>query len=423
MNLTLYKPHRHQLTIAKHPARFKVIAAGRRFGKSTLAISELVYFALTTNKALYWYVAPTYRQAKEIAWKILVDIYFKLPIELQRGKNEQELWVEIGNKSRISLKGADNEDSLRGSGLNGLVVDEVAMIRNWSKLWDEALSPSLVDKKGWAWFISTPKGYNHFFDMFNQELKDKEYKSFKFTTYDNPYIDPVEIEKERARKTADIFAQEYLAEFKRQSGLVFKEFDRNIHVIDPIDLPDAWTYYRAMDFGAVDPTVCLWMAVDHLDNIYIFDEYYNTGQTTRFNAEFINTKTRHRISQTFGDPSGNQEMLDYASFGLIISPAVRMYTQNQDWVNSGIQRVRELMKPDPQTGKSKFKVFKNCTNIIRDLESYAWKESKDNAREVPEHQFSHGPDATRYFSVSYNVQNMQQFVYEEPMKTNLYTGY
>jgi PBSX family phage terminase large subunit len=400
-----------------------VIVCGRRWGKTTLAINQLVFESLANKQGGdYWYVAPTYRQAKAIAWRLLVEIWRQLPEGLAKDKNESELWVEIGN-SRITLKGADNEDSLRGSGLWGIILDEVASYRNWEYLWQEVLRPALSDHKGFAWFISTPQGFNHFYKLYLAQEKDQDFISFHFTTYDNPHMSESEINKARIQLTDDSFAQEYLADFRKHSGLVYKEFDRKVHVIDPIDIPVNWQVYRTMDFGAVNPTVCLWVALDNSDNIYVFDEYYKTGETSKFHTEVIKAKTRHDVVVTWGDPSAEQESIDYGSFGLTITPAVRIFGKDHGWVSSGIEKVRETLKLN-SVGRPRLYIFRNCEKTIEEFEKYRWMEKKEdlNARDVPEKVDDHCMDALRYFICSHAPDPNR---YDEPVyvKTNSFTGY
>lgn len=422
----IYHPHPNQLTIASHPARFKVVACGRRFGKTTMAMGELVLNALTTPRSVWWYVAPTYRQAKNIAWRMLLELYFNLPKELQGQKNEAELWIEIANKGRIELKGADNEDSLRGVKLNGIVIDEVASIRGWDTLWQEVLRPSLTDLKGSGMFISTPKGFNHFYEMYQKEQTDVDYKSFRFTSYDNPMLDSKEIEKAQLELSEDSFAQEYLADFRKQTGLIYKEFDRKVHVKPDFDLNLGWRFYRAMDFGAVNATVCLWIAVDNSDSIYVFDEYYNSGQTSQFHANIVkgNTNPDYDIIMTFGDPSAKQEILDYASFEVFVTPAVKVFEgQDKDWVNSGIEKVKQALKIDSQTGRPRLYIHQKCVNTLREFESYHWAENRDrDMKDEPEKKDDHCMDALRYFMVSYNPTIIS---YDSPYQppVNKYTGY
>ena len=146
--------HSNQFAVWTNRSRYRVLVTGRRFGKTTLAISELILYALSHNKSYLWYVAPTYRQAKMIAWRMLKAQLEDLGIPARN--NESELATTLPNGSVIELKGADNRESLRGVGLNGLVVDEFASMHdNWTT-WHEVLRPILADKKGWVLFIGTP---------------------------------------------------------------------------------------------------------------------------------------------------------------------------------------------------------------------------------------------------------------------------
>lgn len=403
---TLYNPHKAQRQVLKSKKRFRVIVCGRRWGKTTLAINHLIISALA-KEGEYWYVAPTYRQAKTIAWRMLVNNWRSLPEGIQGDKNESELWIELGN-SRISLKGADNEDSLRGSGLHGIIMDEVASYPNWDRLWGEAIRPALTDFKGFAWFIGTPKGFNHFYDLYNKEQDDKDYKSFHFTSFDNPYLDSEEIEKAKEELTEDAFGQEHLAEFKKFTGLIYKGFSRDIHIIEPINIPVDWPRYGAMDFGFTNPTVHLWIALDRDDNVYIYDEYYQSGETTEYHSNVIKGKTQQvPIITIWGDPSGEQNMIDYGNQNLYITPAIKVIPgDNKGWVKAGIDRVERLLKVT-KIGKPKLFVFKNCRNTIREFESYRWIEKKElaiqdaNWKEMPLKANDHCMDALRYFVVSH----------------------
>lgn len=420
VKINLYQPHQNQLTVINHPARFKVLTCGRRFGKTTLAINELVYHALLKPNSDYWYVAPTYRQAKEIAWRMLKKLYYTLPEELQQGTNESELWVEVGNKSRISLKGADNEDSLRGSALDAIIIDEVDSVVSWSALWNEVLSPSLVDRKGWAWFIGTPKGYSNLYHLSSKQ--DPDYQAFHFTSYDNPHIDPEELDKERQRLTDDEFAQEYLADFRKHSGLIYREFDRKTHVVDEIELPGNDMYYRTMDFGAGNPTACLWIRTNG-NQFWVYDEYYQTEKTTDYHAgQILARHPQTFFTANFADPSGKQSMLDYAHFGLHLTPANKQILDtltgtmkspnDQDWVAYGISQVRQWLKVQSSTREPRLLISSKCVNLIKEIETYHWEEGREQLKDVPHKTNDHALDALRYFAVSY--QRFRKKQYRQP---------
>ena len=226
--------HEGQLQVYNDPARFKVVCAGRRWGKSSFAIQTMMYFALLRPKSKVIYFAPTISQARDIVWNELKTQIYQTNIQAG-DPNESRLEINIKNidqngnllptTSSIWLRGTENIESARGNKIDFLVVDEVASMRNWTYVWNEVLRPTLTDVRGEAIFISTPRGMNFFYDLFNKEQKDTDYKSFRFTTYDNPYIPVDEIEKAKLELSQESFAQEYLAEFVSVSGQFYKEFD------------------------------------------------------------------------------------------------------------------------------------------------------------------------------------------------------
>jgi hypothetical protein len=222
--MPLSKP---QLEIVNAPQRFKVAVCGRRFGKTTLSIREICRVASQPSKEIF-YIAPTYRQAKMIAWKKLKNKL--LDLRWVSKINETELSILLKNNSLISLKGADGgAQNLRGVGLDYLVMDEFSLIDE--EAWTEVLRPALSDKMGSALFITTPAGMNWAKDLFDLagEFPD-EWASFQFTSIQGGNIPEAEIEA--ARRTLDIrtFKQEYEASFETFSGRIFYAFDRKINV-------------------------------------------------------------------------------------------------------------------------------------------------------------------------------------------------
>lgn len=365
---------------------------------------------------------------------------FKLPVQK---KNEVELSITLKNGSIIELKGAENPDALRGVKLRGLVIDEIASIRNWDWLWSEVLRPTLTDYSAPSLFISTPKGFNHFYDLFQQGTnQNTDYKSWRFTSYDNPYIQKEEIDNAKKELTEDTFYQEYMADFRKYTGLVYKEFSREVHVIEPFDIPKEWSIYRGIDFGSTNPTACLWIGVDGDENWYIIDEHYETGQTIDYHAGRINSRfSGFSIQSTFGDPSGAQWISEFAQRGIYITPANKEVGQAfNTWVTFGIDKVAQKLKTVPGHTISMSKVqssmghgngtiympslfiFSNCTNTIREFETYRWKEKAEgsdlNNPEQPEKVNDHAMDALRYFAVSYKKQDTDSFPEEKLFDPN-----
>ncbi len=209
-----------QQEVFKDPHRFKVVAAGRRCGKSRLSAVTLLIEALNCPEgSSVMYVAPTLGQARSIIWDLLHD----LGRPVIKSSHVNNLEITLINGRKILVRGADNPDSLRGVSLVYLVMDEVAFIKD--EVWQKILRASLSDKKGRALFISTPSGRNWFYDIFKlgQEDTDEEWKSWHFTTADNETIDPKEIEAAKRSLSSFAFKQEYLSSFDTAGADVFKQ--------------------------------------------------------------------------------------------------------------------------------------------------------------------------------------------------------
>jgi len=191
-----------QQTVFADKTRFKVVAAGRRCGKSRLAATTLIIEALRCPAgSAVLYVAPTNGQARQIIWDVLLEI----GRDVIQASHINNMDITMINGAKIYVRGADRPDTLRGVSLTYAVLDEVADIK--PEAWEQVIRASLSDKKGRAIFIGTPKGRNWFYDLFKmgQEESDPDWKSWHFTTQDNPLIDPTEIES--AKKTLIICFQ------------------------------------------------------------------------------------------------------------------------------------------------------------------------------------------------------------------------
>jgi predicted phage terminase large subunit-like protein len=234
-----------QQQVFNDDTRFKVVAAGRRCGKSRLAAWTMIIRALQAERCTVFYVAPTQGQARDIMWGLLEELAF--PILANKHVNNMEM--KLVNGSRICLKGADRPDTMRGVSLEYLVMDEYADMKQ--QVWEEILRPALADRKGDALFIGTPKGRNHFYDLFvyadNED--DESYKAWHFTSYDNEKLDPEEIDLAKKSMSSYAFRQEFMASFEALGSEIFKE---DWIVVDE-DEPEIGDYYIAIDLaGFVD---------------------------------------------------------------------------------------------------------------------------------------------------------------------------
>ena len=209
-----------QQEVFKDTTRFKVVAAGRRCGKSRLsAVSLLIEGLNCPEGSAVMYIAPTLGQARTIIW----DLLHELGRPVIKSSHINNLEILLVNGRKILVRGADNPDSLRGVSLTYVVLDECAFIKE--DVWQKIIRASLSDKKGRALFISTPSGRNWFYDVFKlgQEETDDEWRSWHFTTKDNETIDPKEIEAAERTLSSFAFKQEYLSSFDNAGQEVFKE--------------------------------------------------------------------------------------------------------------------------------------------------------------------------------------------------------
>ena len=257
-----------QKTIANDPHRFRVAVCGRRFGKTHLAIRELCKFAREPERRC-WYIAPSYRMAKQIAWtklkKKLISLNWVKKI------NEQELLITLINDSEIALRGADNYDSLRGVGLDFLVMDEFADID--VEAWTEVLRPTLSDRQGAALFISTPKGINNWsYELYLNYLENPDWMSWQFTTLAGGRVPPQELEAARKDLDTRTFRQEYEASFETYAGRIYYAFERTQNSVDfdITNMANIDVLYTGWDFN-IDPMSVV-IATRQKDTLYVVDE-------------------------------------------------------------------------------------------------------------------------------------------------------
>jgi len=358
-----------QQSIVDTETRFKVIVAGRRFGKTHLAIREICRNARHPNKDV-WYVAPTYRQAKMIAWTKLK----KKLMELRWAKkiNEAELTIVLKNNSTIQLKGADNADSLRGVGLDYLVLDEFAEMD--SSAWFEVLRPTLADKQGGAMFIGTPKGFSNWaHDMYLMEERSPQWKSFQFTTIDGGNVPVEEIESAQRDLDERSFRQEFMATFEEYAGRVYYAFDRKLNM-KPYTGTVPHTIYIGCDFN-IDPMSAV-LLVREGDVLHAFDEVrIFSSNTNELVSEVITRYPSVRVI-AFPDPAGAQRktsangqtdirILQNAGWTV---KARNVHTAIRDRVNAVNSRLKS------QSGEIKLFIDPKCKHTIEGLEKQIYKE-------------------------------------------------
>lgn len=281
----VFNVHPGQKEVMHFKSRFKVIVAGRRWGKSKLAAVSLVQAAASRAKSLVWYVAPTYGMCKSIMWPDLIEI---IPKKWIRKSNETIQFIELVNGSRIELKGCDKPDSLRGVGLHFLVIDEAQDIKK--ETWTTVLRPTLSDKQGGALIIGTPKGFNWLYDVYQEGQKPVNRKnglwaSWQFPTMTSPFIPPEEIEAAKRDMDEKVFNQEFNACHLPNTQV--RLFDGTSKAISELKAGDKLNYLN--DFGG-------------LEEIKVLDGGY-TGvkdviEVTLENGETFSASYNHKVKNT-----------------------------------------------------------------------------------------------------------------------------
>jgi hypothetical protein len=359
-----------QQTIANSDKRFICVVAGRRFGKTHLAIRQLCFHAKEPEREV-WYVAPTYKQAKMIVWR-------KLKNKLQdlrwiKKANESELSILLKNGSTIALKGADNEDSLRGVGLDYLIMDEFADID--PEAFFEVLRPTLADRQGKAMFIGTPKGIaNWAYDLYQMETEYPDaWKSFQYTTIDGGNVTQAEIEAAKRDLDERQFRQEFMATFETYTGRIYYSFDRKTNMLEPKTL-DTQVIYIGMDFN-IDPMSAV-IAVRQGDNLYVIDEIRMFSSNTAEIVEEIKQRYPKSRIWVYPDPASRQRktsaggatdltILQNAGF-TVKSP--NAHTPVRDRINAVNSRLCDA------TGIRRLFISNKCKYTLEGLERHTYKE-------------------------------------------------
>jgi len=391
-----YKPREHQLKIHEllDGKRFAVVVAHRRFGKTVAALNHLIREAVLNEKETprYAYIAPTYGQAKRVAWDYLV----KYTTPLGGTNNISELRVDFWGR-RIQLYGSDNPDSLRGQYFDGVIIDEVGDQN--PKIWTDIVRPALTDRKGWCLFIGTPKGHNHFKELRDRAEKEEGWGLLEFKASETGVVDEVELKAARNEMGEDKYRQEFECSFDAAVegsyyGQILNELEDKKHMQE-IPREELSRTFTAWDLGMGDST-SIWVAQLVGTEVRLLDYYENHGVGLDHYVKWIKDndylKAEHILPhdvrvRELGTGKSRMEMLEEAGLEVKISPRMGL--------DDGIQAVRRLLPrcwfnvPKVQTGL-------NCLrNYRRDYD-----EKRKIFYERPLHDWSsHGSDSFRYLAL------------------------
>ncbi len=386
MNLTA-----KQEQVIRDKARFKVLNWGRRSGKTTVFAYEAMGTALSIDGAHITYYAQTFTDARDIAWNIFLEVFGGAVLDKNETRLEITLLNKYGGHSFVKLRGWESVyQSGKGRGTENdlILADEVAFCKQFLYFFDTVLMPTLLTTKGRAVFASTPDGFNDFHTLVQRAQSTEGWAYYHATSYDNPANEPSEIERMKNSISTDQFAQEYLADFRKKEGLVYKEFRREVHVYNdqsqrqPRNIVET---IAGVDFGFTNPAAVLTIEKDFDGTYFVTAEWYKRNKTDAQIAEYV---AANHYNAVYPDPESPSAIAEMEKLSVNVKEVVK----NKDSVKNGINRVRALLK------QNKLFVHANCVNLIIELESYSYPERKPdhNEEENPIKENDHALDALRY---------------------------
>ena len=423
-----------------------ILLMGRQSGKTYFA-TQHSWISAVLEQGRYFVVFKTYKQAHEVVWRQYVPL---IPKEIIYKKNEQDLLIELNYientpvtlpsgetiivnhdtskpRSTIQLLGSDQADSHRGFRANGMIFDEYA--DQDPNNWDAVYEPMFTTTGGWAIFMGTPRGYNHFYDMIQLRRDDETWFYQEATWRDSKYVSKEHMAQARrdAEKKGSLstFLQEYELEFRSVQGAVYPMFNRNVHVIKPSEIPEDLTYYGAIDFGW-HTTAFLLLGVDKDQTWYLIDEVYGKEETLESILPRIQNVTGDKRIVLIVADSANRDAIEvmgktYPMAGVNKANDTKGYAL-------GISLIVEKLKPRMQLvglPKPSLYIGSNCKNFIFELESYRFPEEKPerNPSDIPVKENDHGPDALRYFFLHMKhgiVKDEKPLVFDMQKQSNEY---
>lgn len=292
-------PHQGQKAVHLDPARFKVVDAGRRWGKTRLGVNECLDVAAQGGRA--WWVSPSYKTS-EVGWRPLRRIGARIGAEVRKVDRQ----INLANGGSVTVRSADNPESLVGEGLDFVVMDECSLTKE--QAWFESLRPALSDRQGRALFIGTPKGRNWFWRLWNRGQAGEEgWASWQFPTSTNPYIPPGEIEAAKRDLPERIFLQEYMAEFLEDAGTVFRRVMEAITATEQKEAAEGHEYVMGVDWGKLEDFTVL-VVLDATTNEVVYLDRFNQIdyqlQLKRLETAFIKFDPAQIIAESnaMGEP-------------------------------------------------------------------------------------------------------------------------
>ncbi len=364
-----FHPLPAQAKFLSSEAKYPAFIAGLGSGKTTVGAIKSLLMAQHGDGMV---VAPTYPMLRDATQHTLFGLLREAGVEFAFNKNEQE--GHIGGH-RVLFRTGDNPDRLRGPNLTWAWVDEPAMQK--PAVWDIILGRLRVGKPS-AWITGTPSGFNWVYERWTGD--DKNYELINASTLENVHLPAEYIADLEASYSGEFAQQELHGQFVAFEGLIYNEFRRGVHTFTH-DIPEDWARVRAIDFGYTNPFVALWGAIDEDGRLYIYDEHYQRRELIEHHADQILSRGPVEWTVADHDAQDNAELRRYD---------ITTIKAKKD-VLSGIQKVKGRLIVQ-QDGKPRLYIHERCTNLLKELGIYRWKDGK----EEPVKESDHAMDALRY---------------------------
>ncbi|MCB9933910.1 MAG: hypothetical protein H6841_10865 [Planctomycetes bacterium] len=389
--LLRYFPHAAQLKFHASDARFKVLIAGARFGKSVASARETL-LELLAGPTRGWLVAPTYALATPEFNYLRDDMYRRLDATPAQGTAPPRLVSPWGGD--VTALSAHQPESLLGQEIDWLILCEAAHLKR--DAFERFLRARLATRSGRLLVPTTPHGHNWIEQLYERGREGEPgWDSFQHATWENPNVSASEIEAARRSLPEDTFAEQYGGVFASRAGRVYREFEPALHVGALVAPPGAWIY-KAIDFGYTAPFACLWGTLDADGRLMVLREHYQSGWGIQQHAALIQGVDRGfrdagcRVGPAWADPAGALERK-------LLSDAGVHTLKADNRLLGGIETVRQRMLKR-EDGTPGLHIDSGCRNLLRELEDCVWAERADPPAPAPGDD--HALDALRYLCVA-----------------------
>ena len=375
LNVRELRLHPGQVQPFTSRARFRTVVAGRRWGKTMLALAEIIRKSQVARRKI-WYVAPTYRMAKQIMWDVLREA---VPNQWIDKVNETTMTIRLVNRTVIECKGADHPDTLRGVGLHFVVLDEFQDMK--PETWTEVIRPTLAETGGHAIFIGTPKSFNHLYDVFSlgqnpEYVATHQWQSWQFRSIDSPFIPESEILQAKADMDERSFRQEFEASFETQSGRVYYPFDRKQHV-GSYPFNPKLPIWIGQDFN-IDPMSSVVLQPQLNGEVWAVDEIVLKGASTMEVCDELERRYWRYMDHVsiYPDPAGGARQHARGESDLDIFrergfQRVR-YRRKHPAISDRVNSVNRMLHS--ADGTIRLKVDLRCRNLVTSFEQTIYRE-------------------------------------------------